>query len=76
MNASGVSEGGQKRALLLHLVSQDAQDIFETFTDTEILMTMLSQNLMIIFCQRKMMLLRDIYFASANKIQANLLTLM
>lgn len=34
MTASGVSEGGQKRALLLHLIGQDAQDIFETFTDT------------------------------------------
>ena len=34
MNASGETEGGQKRAMLLHLVGQDAQDIFETFTDT------------------------------------------
>ncbi|CAC5385602.1 Cilia- and flagella-associated protein 70 [Mytilus coruscus] len=34
MTASGVSKGGQKRALLLHLIGQDAQDIFETLTDT------------------------------------------
>lgn len=34
MTASGVSEGAQKRALLLHLIGQDAQDIFETFTET------------------------------------------
>jgi len=34
INATGVTDKNQKRALLLHLIGQDAQDIFETFTDT------------------------------------------
>lgn len=34
LTATGVTDGDQKRALLLHLIGQDSQDIFETFEDT------------------------------------------
>lgn len=35
MKAISVTDRGQKQALLLHLVDQDAQDIFKMFTDTK-----------------------------------------
>ena len=34
VNASGVSNDGQKRALLLHCAGSEVQDIFETLSDT------------------------------------------
>ena len=63
--ASGITDDARKRALLLHLVGQETQDIFERFTATGT--TFAEALTKLIFLLRKMYRLKDLFFTKQNK---------